>query len=643
MKKLMYFAAALLTFAACQKEVEAPVDNATPATYKVTVKAVIDEETKTAYEGEKTFSWVEGDAISMVVIKEETGAPDVIRLTAESAGAVTTFVGDCPEGYTLGDYAFYPKDKGSCDVSKQFTDGAMNVSVAGTIAPDPENPLSAIPLIGKVDDKGYLRFKTATGILKVTVNNIPADAQYLALDVASTALNGTYSFGEDCTLKMENIVGTAWGQKYISFKPAAEGENRDFYFPIPVGKIPAGMTVTLRTASGNLVLAETKEEIEMVRNTIIRTPALTVPAEEWKTIGTGKFKDKFIWGFAGLTDFAEVEFAQNTRWEGKYRLAKPYPGENSDEYFYFDITNPESAVCEPYFVDVEVTADGKETYKPWVGTYYVSQSTANAYSNVFYTQKNGKPANVQLAPCYRGEGFSAGDSANYAYEIGKDHEQQAIEIVFPGCVPYDEIEEEYEVGKVPVTAAMVTASDVCTHDGQGLPGLFDGDPSTIWHSNWYYAATTDPTYGVFFDIALKGKLQNFHFEFLVRAENANAAPTHIVYAVSADGTNWTKLEVEDETGCVKGETAGGTRIVLSNIKADAGYKFIRFGITNSTNTDATDAEGGKDGDLRSDLNWNGYKKCVNMAELELWNDGVEGGDEGGSDIPDYDPITGFEW
>lgn len=639
MKKLAIFALAALAFAACQREVEIPVNNT--STYKVTITAGFDEaDSKTAYDEAGKFSWVEGDKVSMMVTNDETGVPDVITLTAESSGAVTTLTGDCPEGYTVADYAFYPKGTGneyySSDLGKvvDAENKVMNLRMWGTITPDPANPLASIPLIGKKDEKGFVQFKTATGILKITVSNIPADAYFLQLDIddETTALNGNYSFGEDCTIYMKNIVGTPWGQKYVKFTPEADGETRDFYLPIPVGTIPAGLKVSLACTSGTLELAETKEAIEIKRNIIVRTPALAVPAEEWKSLGTGKFKDKFIWSVAGLNDYAEVEFFQSSRFPEKFRIAKPYPGENSDPYFVIDVTDPTKVKSDNYFVDVEVkTADDKPAFKPWIrnGVDY-----GYNYSDVLYFQENGLPGCIEIAPCYRGEEFATAGDSRYDYEIGKDHEALAIEIIFPGCVSWEAYEPEYPVGQIPLSVAMVTASDVCTHDGQQLPGLLDGNPSTIWHSNWYYAATNDPVYGIFFDITLKGKIQDFHFEFLVRAENANAAPTHIVYGVSADGVNWTKLETEDETGCVKGTTPGGTRVVLSNLSVPEPVKYIRFGITDSTNTD--------EGSLTGDLNFNGYKKCVNMAELELWKDEAPVVDNG-SEIPDYDPIEGFEW
>ena len=600
----MYFAAALLAFAACSKEVEVAVeDTAAVSTYPVSIRAGFADETKTLYEGEKTFSWVAGDKIAMMVTNNETGVPDVITLTAEADGPVTTFTGNCPKDYSLADYAFYPKGTGDTSYSSDLgkvvdtENKKMNLRMWGTITPDLNNPMASIPLIGKMDSYGFVQFKTATGILKVTVSGIPADAYFLQLNLDNgiVALNGNYSFGEDCTIYMKNVIGTAWGQKYVYFTPAEAGETRSFYLPIPVGTIPAGLKVSLATNSGNILLAETKEAIEIKRNTIVNTPALAVPEDEYKTIGTGKFKDKFIWGFAGLTDYAEVEFQQNARFQNKYRLVKPYPGENSGEFFYFDITNYAKVACDPYFVDLEVTASGKATYKPWVGTYYLSSTE---YSKVLYTQENGLPGSLQLAPCYRGEEFSAGGSADYNYEIGKDHENLAIEIVFPGCEPYEVHGPDLEPDQIWIKPSEITVNsdagslDGSSHyDGIGALGLVDDNTQTFWHSAWKSgdAANYDVTkdfdakYGITIDIALREELKDFSISYYTRHNNNNGEPREIILACSNDGTAWTDIQTIADDDLMK--VAAGARVDLPAVSATAAFKYLRIGITKAGNGD----------------------------------------------------------
>lgn len=614
MKKLFFSALALTAvLASCTKENEATIEQigGTP----IEIKVSLDEETKTAYASEKTFSWVAGDVIAFEV--EKDGKYDVIALSTEESGTNVTFKGTLPDGYTATGRAFYPKPASK---TASYSSGLGiqedgTIRMWGTIWPDLDNPMASIPLVGAEQTSGDYKFTTACGILKVTVTNIPSDAYFFQFDAPSgTALNGNFTIGADNVISMANISGTAWPQKYVYFTPAADKETRTFYIPIPVGTIPAGTKAQIRSSSrGEVLLATTVKDIEVVRNKIINIGTLDYPSETWTSIGVGKFIDNYIFPLAGISNYAEVEFFQSDNDANRFRIAKPYPGTNSDEWFVFDVTDPTKVKSDNYFIDFEITKVAGKPFKPWVrnGVDY-----GYKYSNVLATQTSGLPSSIEIGPCYRGEEFATAGDAKYDYEIGKDNDpagygyaRGVIEIVFPSCEPY--VPDWILPGQVWLNGSNIKASDICTHDGKGLSGIIDNDLSTYWHSNWYYAANNDPVYGIYFDITLPSALQKFHFEFVVRAENANAAPTHIVYGVSNDGINWTKLTKEDDTGVTKA-TAGGTKVTLSNLDATAAYKYVRFGITDSTNTDA--------GSLTGDLSANGIKKCVNMAELMLFED-----------------------
>ena len=51
-------------------------------------------------------------------------------------------------------------------------------------------------------------------------------------------------------------------------------------------------------------------------------------------------------------------------------------------------------------------------------------------------------------------------------------------------------------------------------------------------------------------------------------------------------------------------------VTLNVVKLDGSYKYIRFGISDSSD--------GNEGSLTGDLSFSGSKKCVNMAELKLF-------------------------
>lgn len=484
MKKLMYFAAALLTFAACNKEVEAPVESTAPATYKVTIKAGFDAETKTAYDEAGKFSWVEGDKIGVMVTKDSELKQ--VTFVAKASGAVTDFEGEVEEGWTIEGTASYPftgvTEGYACNDfawGETNTAGTYGWRLWGSIKPDLDNPLASTPLIGKkVEGADYFAFKTATGIVKFTVENVPVETAYAYLEVpeetkAQYNLNGWYALGENGYPTMAAAV-EPWENRYNWNAPTDYNQTMDYYFFIPEGTLPVGTKFELCNSSwASIKSFEVKQAVSIVRNKI--------------------------------TNIAPVE--------------------------------------------IEAYSPALEENQVWI-----------------------KPKNIK-------------------------------------------------------------AADVCSHDGGGINALVDFDYSTYWHSNWYYAVTgNDSVYGIFFDITLEEALKDFRFEYYVREGNANARPTAIVLGVSNDGETWTKV-AELATDEMLNATAGA-RVALPDVNADAAYKYLRFGITDSSNTD--------EGSLTGNLNFDGYKKCVNLAELLLFKV-IAGDEEGGSEIPDYDPITGFEW
>ena len=487
MKNFIYSALAFAAVfsVACNKENEAIE---APAGTPISIRAAFDEDTKTTYADGKTFSWVEGDKIALEVTKD--GKYDVITLTADATGRSVNFSGTVPEGYTVCDYAFYPKlgskyDYYSSDLGIQENGTAR---LWGTITPDLANPMASIPLIGCKQADGSYRFKTATGILKITVENIPADAYFFQLDATSgTALNGNFSFGDDCTLYMSNVE-TPWAQKYVSFSPQAEGETRTFYLPIPVGAIPAGMVASITSTSrGNIVLATTQKDINVTRNKVLNLGTLTVPSEEWQYLGKGQFKDQYVWNTIGRTDYVEVDFYQSLSNSNLFRIANPYgatgQATGADEWFTLNTSNPNSVSHETHCTGITLTKS--DTYS-WTG-FIFSNPYQGIYARVLNYQASGLPANVQLCPCYRDAADRAMNTTeDYNYEIGNDHTNFAVEIVFPGASPYaalsgntDDVIGTYSVRTVdywnnPGTSTLTLAASNNTSKGNIMITEFDG-------------------------------------------------------------------------------------------------------------------------------------------------------------------------
>ena len=387
MKKLMYFAAALLTFAACQKEVEAPVDNATPATYKVTIKAGFDAETKTAYDEAGKFSWAAGDKIGVMVTKD--GELKQVTFVAKAAGAVTDFEGEVEEGWTVGELASYPftgeKDGYACNDfiwDQTNTEGTYGWRLFGSIKPDINNPLASTPLIGKKAEEGdYFAFKTATAIVKFTVKNVPIETAYGYLEVPAETkeqynLNGWYSLGENGYPTMATAV-EPWDNRYNWNVPTDYNQTMDYYFFIPEGTLPVGTKFELCNSSWAAIKSfELKQEVSIVRNKITNVAPVEVEAyspnleenQVWikpKNVkvnsNAGKYDGTGI--FDGAGPAALVDGDTQTYWHSMY-----YSGYSG----YYD-----SAIDfdEKYGITVDIALE--EPLKEFKVSYYTRHNNNN--------------------------------------------------------------------------------------------------------------------------------------------------------------------------------------------------------------------------------------------------------------------------
>ena len=244
MKKIACFALAALALMACQREVNDPQVPTGP-TYTVTITARLSE-TRTAYDDAGKFSWVAGDKIN-VLISNGTTKKQVVFTTAE-AGPEVPFTGQVDEGFQLAGEAAYALD---FDASKQKWVLPQSVTV------DPEKPLSSLPLFGAEDASEMFQFKTATGILKFTVENAPvetAQAVLFTMGNDSPALwGGLDAAPADGIVTMSALTGG--GQMVFSTgAPAEINTTVTYWFFVPAGTLPAEKTTfAVCDAEGNII------------------------------------------------------------------------------------------------------------------------------------------------------------------------------------------------------------------------------------------------------------------------------------------------------------------------------------------------------------------------------------------------------
>lgn len=262
MRKISVIGASLLLLAlgSCSRE-----KDITPADgfVKMRFTAVVGD-TRTAYEGDKTASWVAGDAISVYVTNGTDG--QVVTFTADES---LTFEGNVPAGYTTIVAGAYPADAAhTFDANGVKT---IHFPASYTLAAGAD-PASVIPLAGTFAN-GVMSFSHPAGALKFTIDNVPATAVRFRFTTFGHKINGNYALDaelDDTLLDAEKSVD-------INF-PAAAGTHT-FYVPMPAGELYADSVIALYDADNKLVYHKVApKEITVTKNVIKRIATV----EGWK-------------------------------------------------------------------------------------------------------------------------------------------------------------------------------------------------------------------------------------------------------------------------------------------------------------------------------------------------------------------------
>lgn len=158
-------------------------ETAAPGMKTVTISASIDDVlTKTSYDNGTTFSWTEGDQISVMCSDGQFRT-----FTAEKNAAASTFTGEVPENVTLGNYAFFPADDNH-NGSNRFFYLPESKDLSGTVSAD-------LPMLGSKDtgSDAYL-FQHCTGAVLFTLTNIPENITTVEISFESASLKLSGAF-----------------------------------------------------------------------------------------------------------------------------------------------------------------------------------------------------------------------------------------------------------------------------------------------------------------------------------------------------------------------------------------------------------------------------------------------------------------
>lgn len=595
MKKVLFAAAfAAVLAVACTKETDV---NTVEGTNVVTIKANIDNATKTTYAGGKTFAWEQNDQIKVLV---SDGSTDEFALfTAYGDGATTDFTATLNDGFSPSGLAFYPTG-----LSPVYDSGNYTVTLSSLAESATSDPLAVVPLIGTKNLDDSYSFTTATGILKFSFTNVPAEAYYFNIytDDTGQQICGQFTVSADNTIKFENAQGTGniniWSHVYAD----ASG-NYEVYIPLPVGTLKAGAKIVLEDDNINPIFEiATTKDIEVVRNQVVEIATVNIP-DLWTSLGTAKYYDR-MYGMSP-TDYVEVEIEQGIADPSQYRMASPYAVlgfADADPYMYFRVCSSGeqigySGTTVPF--DGIVSFDSHKTgdKDPDDGYFYIKSlndfsgvtSGFLVYSQVLTYKSDGSPSNIQLAPIYDFE------NASSVYYWGYN-ENNWIRIAMPG---ESFVAEDYLEVSAAFLSHTSTKASVSVTKNTGVESCAIGI-SNVSYDDAEANATTTITKSTTVSLNLPAEYGTFYvyvsglrygYEISSAKVTFSIAPATIPEAYTYWIGTWTVDNAwggatDTETWEIT-EDVAGVSVIVSGVWASAGQTLGSARINATYNTDGT--------------------------------------------------------
>ena len=272
MKIRFYLATALaaLVMTNCSHEEEMPQAVNNPKSFTATIEGA----SRSAVTEEGVFSWTYGDKFS--VWNGET-----FDVYANSEEDVNTFVAEDNNAGDAKGYAIYPS--GLHGVS----DNAVTVNLPATY---PYGSTNAAMLATIEEGSTNLAFKHLGGLMRFTVEDVPANATSFVFTATSDIITGGYTVDSEGEIKKDG-EGTVNNNNSvtISFDALTETQNMTFYVPLPVGTY-GGYKVEIKGENINLSHESTGVTNTIGRRTLLLMPVFTVEGNELKK-GAGSVID----------------------------------------------------------------------------------------------------------------------------------------------------------------------------------------------------------------------------------------------------------------------------------------------------------------------------------------------------------------
>ena len=267
-KAFLFLASAALLLAGCTK-VEKEEIVPTPESGKriVTLNAGVDNSGTRVSVDESTgnYSWQAGEEISVLINDSKFATSSATDVSGNSA----KFQVELESGESIGDYAYSPADATWWNASNSIGLAASHNYVEGA---------TFMPMLGTISsDKKSISFKAVGGVIKLTISNIPSNAESLVFSAYGKRITGTFAISGGM-ITAEDKTGN--DDVTINFA-GKQSSTMAFFIPVPTGTY-SGFELQFY-AAGNTAIAGAGKQVQFGGSglTVHRSEVIVAPAFEF--------------------------------------------------------------------------------------------------------------------------------------------------------------------------------------------------------------------------------------------------------------------------------------------------------------------------------------------------------------------------
>lgn len=455
MKKILFIVAVATLFFSCKKELEPTA----PATDRFTFKASIEqlaEPTKADINAANQLVWATGDKIGIYV--DDQSWTDKNQPFTLSSGAGTTqgeFSWDNTGTFSdKAAAAFFPWEGTGSDKNNVYG-GIMYFKLHDAYYEYSSGKMLT-PLVASLNGStDPIHFKHVGAAVKVTINNLPAGAHSIGMEVNGQQISGNYQINPEeagsASLALDGSVDNTKNSLWLNFEPSASEREFTFVFPVPTLTKPK---LSFKIYDKNDILVWSKnlkaQTSDLGRSDVLVMPATDITAyaqfktfsEEWTVIGTANGSNWDV-DFPMKTD-GNVCIAKGLPFEanGAFKLRKngawdeSFPSSNYvvSEAGTYDIIFDPSATKDEDKLKVVVSGECPYPETPLralalaIKTVWLKQSEGSSAWNTYYGGTGGSDRNIAMDDDYVYVAENTGTAKLWAISITNPANVTAVNV-----------------------------------------------------------------------------------------------------------------------------------------------------------------------------------------------------------------------